>query len=82
MTPTGTESTLYSFNGFSSHDGQNPLAGLVMSSSGNFYGTTSAGGSGGTVFEVTPTGTETVLYPFNGGANDGAASGRPRRKLA
>jgi uncharacterized repeat protein (TIGR03803 family) len=38
-----------------------------MDESGNLYGTTSAGGdviSGGTVFEVTRNGTETVLYRF------------------
>ncbi|HKF50031.1 MAG TPA: choice-of-anchor tandem repeat GloVer-containing protein [Terracidiphilus sp.] len=72
VTPAGAESVLYSFSGFSTGDGQNPLAGLVMSPSGNLFGTTSAGGSGGTVFEVTPTGTETVLFPFSGGGSGGA----------
>jgi uncharacterized repeat protein (TIGR03803 family) len=44
--------TLASFNG--SSDGDEPLAGLVMDSSGNLYGTTDKGGasSDGTVFEV------------------------------
>lgn len=55
----GHESVLYSFKGAPSGDGSVPT-GLVMSSSGNFYGTTSAGGvicsgvnSGcGTVFKI------------------------------
>ena len=69
----GTETVLYSF-GDSSTDGWEPLAGLVMDSAGNFYGTTARGGvyDRGTVFKVTPTGTETVLYSFAGATTDGA----------
>src|SRR6185437_13486609 len=54
-------------------DGQIPYAGLIQGSDGNFYGTTYNGGSSGlgTVFQVTPTGTETVLHSFAGGS-DGA----------
>src|SRR3954454_12707216 len=43
---------------------------------GNFYGTTSAGGEYGygTVFRLSPSGAETVLYSFKGhDAGDGAA---------
>ena len=49
-----------------------PLAGLTLGSDGNFYGTTSYGGGGGsgTVFKVTTNGTLTTLYSFSRG-NDG-----------
>jgi uncharacterized repeat protein (TIGR03803 family) len=67
----GLETVLYSFAGGT--DGERPLAGLVMDGRGNFYGTTARGGTAGfgTVFKVTETGQETVLYSFSGGA-DGA----------
>jgi uncharacterized repeat protein (TIGR03803 family) len=82
---TGKESVLYNFNG-SPSDGANPgtLGGLVIDSAGNFYGTTTGGGvSGcdvngfwgcGTIFKVSPTGGETVLYSFcsESGCKDGA----------
>src|SRR3989442_13242266 len=64
-----TLTTLYSFTG---SDGAHPYAGLIADASGNLYGTTNSGGANGygTVFKVTPTGTETVLYSFtdSGGA--------------
>jgi uncharacterized repeat protein (TIGR03803 family) len=58
----GTLFTLHSFDG---SDGLNPL-GLMQASNGDFYGTTSAGGSGsgGTIFRMTPTGTLMTLYNF------------------
>jgi uncharacterized repeat protein (TIGR03803 family) len=69
--PTGTETVLYSFTGGT--DGGYPEAGLIRDAKGNLYGTTSSGGSSGagTVFKLDPSGTETVLYNFTGGA-DGA----------
>jgi len=71
ITPSGTETVLYSFVG--SSDGANPEAGLIQGSDGNFYGTTLQGGAGGlgTVFKITPSGTETVLHTF-AGSSDGA----------
>lgn len=50
---TWTENLLYSFNG---QDGGLPLAGLVLDSAGNLYGTTNGGGAygNGSVFEITP----------------------------
>jgi uncharacterized repeat protein (TIGR03803 family) len=42
--------------------------GMVFDKSGNLHGTTLVGGTGGhgTVFEITPGGTETVLHSFAG----------------
>ncbi|HTW37477.1 MAG TPA: choice-of-anchor tandem repeat GloVer-containing protein [Steroidobacteraceae bacterium] len=73
ITPSGTETVLYSFAGGST-DGANPEAGLTEGPDGNFYGTTFLGGASnlGTVFKLTPGGTETVLHAFAGGASDGA----------
>jgi len=73
ITPSGTESVLYSFAGGSS-DGANPEAGLTQGTDGNLYGTTFLGGASnlGTVFEVTLSGTETLLHTFAGGNEDGA----------
>jgi uncharacterized repeat protein (TIGR03803 family) len=71
VTPQGGESVLYSFKG--GNDGANPFAALIADAAGNFYGTTFFGGANGkgTVFKLTPSGTETVLYSFTGGS-DGA----------
>jgi len=65
------ETTLYSFSG--SPDGYVPLAGLIKDSDGNLYGTTAYGGlyGFGTIFEVSKTGVETVLYSFSGYPADG-----------
>jgi uncharacterized repeat protein (TIGR03803 family) len=67
VTPAGVETVLWSFG--SGIDGQLPVSGLVQGSDGNFYGTTGAGGSTGygTVFKITPTGAETVLWSFGTG---------------
>jgi uncharacterized repeat protein (TIGR03803 family) len=72
LTPYGngwSERNAYEFQ--CGDDGQNPIGGLVSDSSGNLYGTTSAGGSGGggTVFELRPSGdsyTFKLLYSFSG----------------
>jgi uncharacterized repeat protein (TIGR03803 family) len=46
---------------------------LALDSAGNLYGTTYGGGASnaGVVFKVAPTGRETVLYSFTGGADGG-----------
>ena len=69
ITPSGTLTTLWSFTGGS--DGAYPYAGLVQGSDGNFYGTTSAGGTNnaGTVFQINSAGGLTTLYSFSGGAD-------------
>jgi uncharacterized repeat protein (TIGR03803 family) len=69
---TGAFSVVYSFcSKTSCADGQNPEAGLVQGSDGNFYGTTVIGGTNnlGTVFKLTPAGTLTTLYNFCSLAN-------------
>lgn len=55
VTSAGLESVVYSFGGGPA-DGEYPLAGLTIDSSGNLYGTTSGGGTHGcgTVFKYTP----------------------------
>jgi hypothetical protein len=62
-------------------DGAEPLGSLIFDGQGNLYGTTHLGGNPscsngitpcGTVFEVTPSGTETVLHNFEGVPNDGS----------
>jgi uncharacterized repeat protein (TIGR03803 family) len=73
VTPDGQETVLYRFNGESAGDGQNPRSTLVMDDEGNLYGTTLSGGpnSFGTVFEVSPTGVESILHSFPASADDG-----------
>ena len=77
LAPDGTETVLRSFPG--GPRGFRPRAGLTADSAGNLYGTTSQGGvvlscSGGcgSVFKVTQSGRERVLYSFKGGAGDGS----------
>ncbi len=69
VSPNGAETILHSFG--NGNDGQMPFGNLVFDSSGNLYGTTSAGGANGmgTVFELSPNGAETVLYSFGSGGD-------------
>src|SRR5579859_1555190 len=71
ISTNGVVTGLYSFTG--REDGANPEAALVEGSDGNFYGTTSGGGTNnaGTIFRIGPNGSFTSLYSFAG--NDGAA---------
>ncbi len=69
--PSQDLTTLVSFNG---DNGAYPVGTLVQGTDGNLYGTTKSGGtanSGGTVFQVTPNGTLTILHSF-GSQQDGA----------
>ena len=78
LTPDGKESVLWNFG--NGTDGQAPEGGLIMGVRGSLYGTTYAGGiysggnSGGTVFEVSPAGNESVLWNFGDGTDGQAPS--------
>ncbi|MGB7047424.1 MAG: choice-of-anchor tandem repeat GloVer-containing protein [Candidatus Cybelea sp.] len=72
------KSVLYRFKGYSHRDGQDPEAGLTAVN-GMLYGTTAGGGGAkcgrypggcGTVYRISPSGGEHVLYRFKG-APDG-----------
>lgn len=66
-----TFTRLYNFTGST---GAYPKAGVIEDESGNLYGTTNSGGSSsyyGSVFQVSSSGAETVLYNFTG-SKDGA----------
>lgn len=67
----GHETVLHSFLGGS--DGATPLAGVVVDSAGNLYGTTRAGGAAsvGVVYKLDTAGNETVLHSFSGGSDGG-----------
>jgi uncharacterized repeat protein (TIGR03803 family) len=73
ISSSGMETVLHDFQGGA--DGNFPQSSLIVDSSGNLYGTTYYGGSSGcnygcgTIFKLTPDGTETVLYAFQGGAD-------------
>ncbi len=69
ITSGGTLTTVYNFQGL---DGQYPVGGLVLTTDGNFYGITTAGGQYscfgagcGTVFRMTSNGTLTTLHSFD-----------------
>ena len=71
LTPTDSfysESVLHSFKG-GADDGETPWSGLIEDSSGNLYGTASAGGpkGNGAIFKLAPSGksyTETLIGTF------------------
>ncbi len=72
ITQSGRETVRYSFKDGRA-DGQNPYGGLI-NVKGDLYGTTDGGGAHcinriacGTVFSITTSGNETVLYNFKGG---------------
>jgi uncharacterized repeat protein (TIGR03803 family) len=73
LAPDGTETAVYSFSG--DPDGAQPNGHLILDSAGNLYGTTTYGGAEnrGTVFEISPSGSETVLHAFEAeSGQDGA----------
>ena len=72
VTTNGLLTTLVSFNGT---NGGNPNAALTLGNDGNFFSTTSAGGSDnfGTMFKVSTNDILTTLVSFNNGAYPCAA---------
>jgi uncharacterized repeat protein (TIGR03803 family) len=68
---SGNLAVLYTFTGGA--DGGEPLGGLLRDAAGNLFGTTNVGGASnaGVVFKLDPSGQETVLYSFTGGADGG-----------
>jgi uncharacterized repeat protein (TIGR03803 family) len=71
-----TEKVLYSFTGGT--DGSQPDAGLTPDGAGNYYGSTFFGGEygWGVIYKLSHASsgwTETVLYNFQGGSEDGAS---------
>jgi uncharacterized repeat protein (TIGR03803 family)/YD repeat-containing protein len=72
----GTLTTVYAFG--SGQDAANPSGHLIQAKDGDLYGTTEAGGSGGSgsVYQMTLAGSETILRSFGGGDGSvGAAVG-------
>nr|AYC79433.1 hypothetical protein [uncultured bacterium] len=78
LSPNGAETILHAFT--DGPDGAQPVARLMIDSSGNLYGTAAAGGGTtcgyygqgcGTVFKISSDGTFSVLHAFGGGT-DGA----------
>jgi uncharacterized repeat protein (TIGR03803 family) len=70
MAADTTETWRYNFS-TAATDGRYPaMNNLLLASDGNYYGTTSQGGTAGygTIFRVTPGGTLTTIHSFAGGA--------------
>ncbi len=90
-TPTFSQSVLYSFcsqGAANCTDGALPAASIIQAHDGNFYGTTLAGGAvspvsggAGTVFQLTPSGTQTTLYSFCSQGGNNCTDGTVPRDL-
>lgn len=65
----GSYKRLYNFTGGA--DGGDPATQLTFDAAGNAYGTTASGGDFdfGTVFMLSPSGQQTVIYSFTGGGD-------------
>jgi uncharacterized repeat protein (TIGR03803 family) len=76
ITPSGTFIVSHRFD---VADGSEPASGLTLGRDGNFYGTTSGGGSNGygTIFRITNGGSLTTLYNFAGGTDGRFPWARP-----
>jgi len=92
LTPTGKQTVLYSF-GTAGGDGAFPAARLVQDAAGNLYGTTAYGGDFfcldgvdcgcGTVFKLSKTHKQTVMYRFTGNEHgDGTDGAYPLAALS
>jgi uncharacterized repeat protein (TIGR03803 family) len=80
ITPEGTLTTLWQFGSLSNNADGNVVytSGLVQGRDGDFYGTTSFGGTNhfyGTVYKITSDGTLTPLWQFGSLSNDADGTG-------
>jgi uncharacterized repeat protein (TIGR03803 family) len=67
LTPSGQITVLYTFCSLANcADGSDPVGSLIFDSEGNLYGATNVGGAhgAGVVYELSASGSETVLYDF------------------
>jgi uncharacterized repeat protein (TIGR03803 family) len=64
----GNYTVLHTFTGGT--DGSEPLAGVILDSAGNLYGTADWGGTSGlgVVYKIDPAGQETILHSFGAGS--------------
>ena len=74
------ETGLHNFGSYISPqvtDGGQPFGSLITDSQNNLYGTTMGGGAAGkgTVFKLSPSGVETILYSFTGEEDGGYPEG-------
>jgi len=73
----GTAKVIHTFS--SEGGGVDPFAGLTLGTDGNFYGTTSAGGSAeyGTLYKLSSEGSFTILHNFLGGSDGSSPLSAP-----
>ena len=78
ITPQGTVTILHNFgDGSVTNDGMQPTSALIQGADGNFFGTTSGGGSAtfGTAFKITPQGIVTILHSFQSATEGSSPNG-------
>ncbi len=74
VTTGGKFTTIHTFgDGSVANDGTHPVAGLTLGPDGSLYGTTEVGGKygNGTVYRISPSGTETIVHAFGTSTSDG-----------
>jgi uncharacterized repeat protein (TIGR03803 family) len=78
LTASGIEGILHSFD-TATGDGYSPSSGVTIDSERNLYGSTQGGGADGygIIYKLNPSGNETVLYGFAGGADGRYPYGNP-----
>ena len=71
ISSSGKETILHTFT--NTPDGGGPVAGMILDTSGNLYGTTNYGGTGqaGTIFKIDSSGSYSVLYNFQSNGTQG-----------